>query len=57
MARDGVDISAFNQTDHTTCDHTVVFVAVDGAPAAMIVVADRVTPTSVSAIKVLHNHG
>lgn len=36
---------------------TVMFVAIDGAPAGLIAVADPIKPTSVAAIRALHERG
>lgn len=59
MAAEGVDIAGFVQTqaEHAGRGETVVFVAVDGALAAMIAVADRVKPSSAAAIKALRAQG
>lgn len=37
--------------------HTVMFVAIDGAPAGLIAVADPIKPTSAAAIRALHERG
>lgn len=59
MAREGVDVAALAQAeaDYAARGHTVVFVAIDGALAAMIAVADRVKPTNAVAIATVHAQG
>jgi P-type Cu+ transporter len=59
LADDGIAAAAMeNWTEQLRYDgKTVVFVAVDGALAGLIAVADRIKPTTASAIKALHDCG
>ncbi|ABD55003.1 heavy metal translocating P-type ATPase [Jannaschia sp. CCS1] len=54
---EGIDCTGFNEAVHTARGETVVFVAVDGALAAMIAVADTVKPSSAAAIQALKQKG
>jgi len=55
----GATLSALSAKadDVRTRGETVMFVAVDGVPAGLIGVADRIKPTSVEAIRALHGEG
>ncbi|OAN73321.1 copper-translocating P-type ATPase [Jannaschia sp. EhC01] len=59
LAEEGIDTTPLAQAevDHTARGETVVFVAIDGALAAMIAVADKVKPSSAAAIKALRVQG
>ncbi|MFD2648955.1 heavy metal translocating P-type ATPase [Devosia albogilva] len=56
---DGLDLGDFRSTAEqvTQAGRTAVFVAIDGKPAAAIVVADVVKPRSAEAIAALHRLG
>ncbi|MBY4891864.1 heavy metal translocating P-type ATPase [Rhodobacteraceae bacterium N5(2021)] len=59
LAEEGIDTTPLAQAEveHTARGETVVFVAIDGALAAMIAVADKVKPSSAAAIKALRAQG
>ncbi|QXT38188.1 heavy metal translocating P-type ATPase [Gymnodinialimonas ceratoperidinii] len=59
MAETGVEVQALSEAEeaHMGRGETTIFVAVDGALAAMIAVADAVKPSSKQAIEALHARG
>ncbi|WP_461426620.1 heavy metal translocating P-type ATPase [Gymnodinialimonas sp.] len=59
LAEEGIDTAPFAEAEaqHTARGESVVFVAVDGALAAMIAVADRVKPSSAAAVAALRAQG
>jgi len=59
MAREGIALGALSALadDHATKGQTPLYVAVDSRISALLIVADRVKPTTPPAIKALHAMG
>lgn len=59
MVQEGVDLGDLpaRAHEHAARGHTPIYLAVDGQAAALIVVADRVKPTTAAVIAALHGAG